>query len=636
MKEIQSEKLKSTENRFAVLPSDHVKIFTSENEISPRDVQTIPEVFDQICEKFSNHNALMFKVKEFGTVAVLASNSVEWFLSYLAAIHAGGIITGIYTQNSPDACHHILESSKANIVVVDNDEQLQKILKIKDKLPNLKAIVQTFPSKISTDEKIYKWQELEMMEIDDEIVEIYQERLSKIKANACCNFIYTSGTTGNPKGVMLSHDNLIWTAHNFFDFCGNFKYAKEVIVSYLPLSHIVAVFIDISIAISLAATVYFADENALKGTLFKTLNEVRPTFFFSVPRVYEKIYENLSKRFNESSGIQSTLLSWARNAALNHHLNEVEGHLGKYIQYLLAKPFLNKIKAALGLDRVETLMIGSAPANKEIFEFFLSLDLKLIDAYGSSESTALITCNPPNGVKFGSTGKALFNTDLKIKDPNENGVGEICCRGRMTFMGYLNDIEKTMEVIDKDFWFNTGDVGYFDDEGFLFITGRTKELIVSSGGENIPYPLIENTVKNECEAISNAFLVGDKKKFLTMLITLKTKMDQNGTPTDELADESLTLMKDLGLNYVSLSEILNAGPDKKVLTAIQSAIDRANEKAISRAQKIQKFAILPNDFSLSTGELSSTLKLKRHFVLKKYKKIIDELYSRIRLNSLKK
>ncbi|KAG5679845.1 hypothetical protein PVAND_009382 [Polypedilum vanderplanki] len=626
MKEIQSEKLKSTENRFAVSLTDHVKIFTSENEISPRDVQTIPEVFDQICEKFSNHNALMFKVKEFGTVAVLASNSVEWFLSYLAAIHAGGIITGIYTTNSPDACHHILESSKANIVVVDNDEQLQKILKIKDKLPNLKAIVQTFPSKISTDEKIYKWQEVEMMEIDDEIVEIYQERLSKIKANACCNIIYTSGTTGNPKGVMLSHDNLVWNAQNFANAHGTFKLGEEIMVTYLPLSHIVGSINDIIAPLLIASTIYFADENALKGTLLKTLTEARPTNFVSIPRVYEKIYENLTKKLNATGVIKGTLISWARNAALNYHLNEIKGQSGSSIKYMLAKPFLNKIKAALGFDRVHTLMVGAAPTSKEIFEFFLSLDLKLFEAYGSSETAAVITCNTSTDMKIGSVGKAPSNIEVKIKDPDENGVGEIYCRGRMTFMGYLNDIEKTMEVIDKDFWFNTGDVGYFDDEEFLFITGRTKELIVSSGGENIPYLLIENTVKNECEAISNAFLVGDKRKFLTMLITLKTKMDQNGAATDELADESLTLMKDLGLNYVSLSEVLNVGPDKKVLTAIQSAIDRANEKAISRAQKVQKFAILPNDFSLSTGELSSTLKLKRHFVLEKYKKIIDEFY----------
>ncbi|KAG5679820.1 hypothetical protein PVAND_009358 [Polypedilum vanderplanki] len=616
MIEIQSEKLKSTENRFAVLPSDHVKIFTSENEISPRDVQTIPEVFDQICEKFSNAITMLY----------VQSQSVEWFLSYLAAIHAGGIITGIYTTNSPDACFHILESSKANIVVVDNDEQLQKILKIKDKLPNLKAIVQTFPSKISTDEKIFKWQEVEMMEIDDEIVEIYKERLSKIKANACCNFIYTSGTTGNPKGVMLSHDNLVWNAYNLVDLVKTFKFGEEVIVSYLPLSHIAGSLADIVFSMLIAATVYFADENALKGTLLKTLTDARPTFFLGVPRVYEKIYENLTKKFNESTGIQSTLLSLARDAALNYHLNEIKGQSGSSIKYMLSKILLNKIKAALGFDRVHTLTIGAAPANPDVFDFFLSLDLKLLEGYGLSETAAGVLCNAPNEIKLGSVGKVPSHNEVKIKDSDQNGVGEICCRGRMTFMGYLNDIEKTMEVIDKDFWFNTGDVGYFDDEGFLFITGRTKELIVSSGGENIPYLLIENTVKNECEAISNAFLVGDKRKFLTMLITLKTKMDQNGAPIDELADESLSLMNDLGLNYVSLSEILNAGPDKKVLAAIQSAIDRANEKAISRAQKVQKFAILPNDFSLSTGELSSTLKLKRHFVLEKYKNIIDEFY----------
>lgn len=425
---------------------------------------------------------------------------------------------------------------------------------------------------------------------------------------------------------MLSHDNLIWNAQNLIDLVETFKYGEEVIVSYLPLSHIAGSIADIIFSMIIAGTVYFADENALKGTLVNTLTDARPTFFLGVPRVYEKIYEKLSKRFNESSGIMSVLLSWARNSALNYHLSEINGQRGSSITYYLAKPFLNKVKAALGFDRVHTFTIGAAATNPDVFEFFLSLDMKLLEGYGLSETTAGAICNAPKEIRLGSVGKVLTKVDVEIKNQDEKGIGEICCRGRMVFMGYLNDIEKTLEAFDKDGWFHTGDLGYLDDEGFLFITGRSKELIVSSGGENIPYLLIENTVKNECEAISNAFLIGDKRKFLTMLITLKTNTDKNGAPTDELADESLTLMKDLGLNYVSLKEILYAGPDKKVLAAIQEAIDRANEKAISRAQRVQKFAILPNDFSLATGELGSTLKLKRHFVLEKYKTVIDEFY----------
>ena len=247
-------------------------------------------------------------------------------------------------------------------------------------------------------------------------------------------------------------------------------------------------------------------------------------------------------------------------------------------------------------------------------------------AFGMSETTGGHSMSNLNQQTFETIGRQLPGGQTKIINPDENGHGEICCKGRHIFMGYLHEKEKTMEAIDDEGWLKTGDVGYIDRDGYIFITGRIKELIITAGGENIPPVAIENLVKSECSAISNSFLVGDKQKFLTMLLTLKTEMDNEGAPKDELAPETLTWLEGMDLKYQKLSEILAAGPDPKVMQALQEAIDRANKNAVSNAQKIQKFAILPQDFSISTGELGPTMKLKRNSVVDKYREIIEKFY----------
>lgn len=214
----------------------------------------------------------------------------------------------------------------------------------------------------------------------------------------------------------------------------------------------------------------------------------------------------------------------------------------------------------------------------ETKKYFLSLDMVITEAYGMSESSACHTVAKPHDPDFESIGRTLPGLETKICNPDENGHGEICKRGRNVFMGYLGSLEKTKEAIDDEGWLRTGDIGYVDKDGYVFITGRIKELIITAGGENIPPVIIENLVKSENSAISNAFLVGDKKKYLTMLITLKTEMDKEGAPLDALAGESLKLMESLGLKYTKMSEIIAAGPDKKVTQAIQEAIDRANKR----------------------------------------------------------
>lgn len=291
----------------------------------------------------------------------------------------------------------------------------------------------------------------------------------------------------------------------------------------------------------------------------------------------------------------------------------------------MAKHVLSKVKQALGFQRCRTFFTGAAPLNEETKKYFLSLDMFIYEGYGMSESTihTLTTMETPS---FNTVGKSLPGTLTKIINVNEDGHGEICMKGRHVFMGYINEPEKTAETIDDERWLHSGDLGYIDDDGYIYITGRIKELIITAGGENIPYIKIENEVKNECNAISNAVLVGDQKKFLTMLLTLKTEMNEDGSPRDELAPETVSWLDSIGLNHKKLSDVLSNQVDEKVMKAIEELINRANSKAISNAQKVQKFAILPHDFTISTGELTPTMKLKRNVVLGKYKEIINKLY----------
>lgn len=253
--------------------------------------------------------------------------------------------------------------------------------------------------------------------------------------------------------------------------------------------------------------------------------------------------------------------------------------------------------------------------------------MPILDVFGMSETTGGHSISTLEAPAFETSGKSMPGTKTKVINVDEKGHGEICAQGRHIFMGYLNDPEKTNEAIDDEGWLRTGDVGYIDKDGYIFITGRIKELIITAGGENIPPVIIENLVKTECPAISNAFLVGDKRKFLTMLVTLKTEMNSDGGPRDELTPEMIKWVEGLGLSYVKLSEILNAGPDPAVVQAIQEAINRANKSSVSNAQKVQKFAILPHDFSIPTGELGPTMKLKRNVVAEKYHDVIEKFYN---------
>lgn len=427
---------------------------------------------------------------------------------------------------------------------------------------------------------------------------------------------------------MLTHDNLVFVARTGCEI-EKMQNAKEILISYLPLSHIAAQVVDIYACLAVAGTMYFAEKDALKGSLAKTIRQVRPTRFLAVPRVYEKMQEKMQEIGANQNFIMRAIGSWAKSVTLQHHVDRMSGKSSNSFQYQLAKKFIiSKVKTAMGFDRCLTFSSGAAPMSNETKKYFMSLDIHIKEMFGMSESSGGHSFAPFDAPNFDTIGKGFPFTFTKIRQSDANGDGELMIKGRHVMMGYLNDVDKTHETIDEDGWMSTGDIGRIDSEGYIYITGRLKEIIITAGGENVPPNHVEMLVKKEIPSISNAFLVGDKKKYLTMLISLKTQMQSDtGAPLDDLAHETILWLDGLNLKHRKLSQILAAGSngDPAVLKAIEDGIERANRKAISNAQRVQKFRLIP-DFSIPTGEFGPTLKVKRNFVNEKYGDLIESMY----------
>lgn len=636
-----------------------VKLRIGDSGVAAELPLTVNQMFAAAADRFSNFTALGWKegeqmktltfkqyyqacrtaaksflklgLERYHGVGILGFNSAEWFIADIGAILAGGFAVGIYTTNSPEACQYVAENSKANIIVVENHKQLQKILQIEDRLPHLKAIIQYKDTLKEKRPNLYSWAEFMELGRDDPDGPL-DAIISSQKPNQCCTLIYTSGTTGQPKGVMLSHDNITWTALSTGKHVQlkDADQSQEVVVSYLPLSHIAAQMVDIWVVMRVGGATYFAQPDALKGSLVNTLKEVRPTAFMGVPRVWEKMQEKMKSVGAKSSAVRRKVAAWAKDVGLQTNLTKMNQNAAAGrapLSYQVAKKLVfKKVRKALGLDRCNKCYTGAAPITKDTLEFFLSLDIPLYELYGMSESTGPHTISKPEAFRLTSCGKEIPGCKTKLHRPDEEGNGEICFWGRHVFMGYLSAPDKTQEAIDEDGWLHSGDLGKHDEGGFLFITGRIKELIITAGGENVPPVPIEDAVKEAVPLISNAMLIGDKRKFLTMLLTIKCQVNtETGDPEDELTPEAVELCRKLGSNATRVSEVAG-GRDRAVHAAIQDGINRVNEKATSNAQRIQKWVVLDRDFSVGGGELGPTMKLKRPVVQKMYKDQIDNFY----------
>lgn len=562
-------------------------------------------------------------LKRFHGVGLLGFNSPEWHISCVACIVAGGLSAGIYTTNSVDATRYVAEHSRANIMVVEDEEQLAKIEAVYDRLPELQTVIQYTGHPRSPG--VLSWQkviEIGRAEPDS----VLTERLEQQSVNQPCALIYTSGTTGNPKGVMLSADNITWTVRQA-KLIYNWRFDEESMVSYLPLSHVAGMFIDIFLSIYGGATVHFADKMALQGTLLKTLVEAKPTLFFGVPRVYEKIQEKMMEVAKQNSGLKKSVAEWAKGACTAHHEAVMAGQAGGGLSYNIAHNTIMKaVKKKLGFENTIGFYSSAAPLSEDVFKYFLSLDMPIEELLGSSETSGPQTASYPGAMRAGMVGKCYPSWEIKIDKPDEHGIGEICTRGRNCCIGYLWDEKKTTELIDAEGWVHSGDLGTYDQDNFLRVGGRSKEIIVTAGGENVaPIPIEENIKVEMKEILSNVMVVGDKRKHLAAIVTLRTQMDKMNQPTDLLHPDVKAWAEENGSEAETVTELLEED-NEDVRLDILEGIQRVNRRAISSAQKVHKFMIAPSDFSLAGGELTPTMKMKRHFIEDKYEKKINQMY----------
>ncbi|XP_025049263.1 long-chain-fatty-acid--CoA ligase ACSBG2-like isoform X3 [Alligator sinensis] len=468
---------------------------------------------------------------------------------------AGGLAVGIYSTSSPEACGYVAVNCAANVVVVEDNAQLSKILQVQKQLPHLKAIVQYRDQLEEKRPNVYMWEEF--MELGRTVPDSQLDSIIRSQCvNHCCTLIYTSGTTGTPKGVMLSHDN---------------------------------------------------------GSLLTTLKEVRPTVFAGVPRVWEKIEEKLKAAFNQSSLGKRKLVEWARGIGLQASYSRLDGDGSVPWGFALADHLLfRKVREELGLQRCTLFLAGAAPTSKDTLEFFMSLHLPIFEMFGLSESSGPHSTCTNETFRIYSCGKELPGCRSRIEQPDAEGIGELCChmvglfcQVRHVFMGYLGMEAATREALDEEGWLHTGDLACRDHDGFLYIVGRIKELVITAGGKNIAPVPIEDAVKKEVPIVSNAVLVGDGRKFLSMLLTLKCQVDpESGAPLDELSPEAVRFCQELGSQATRVSEVLSTR-DPAVYQAIQQGMERVNQRAPSRAHRVQKWALLPRDFSIAGGELGA-------------------------------
>ena len=588
------------------------------------------------CEEFARAITKL-GVPVFGIVNILGFNSPEWFIANCGSILAGSIAAGIYATNLPDACKYITDHSKAKLLVVDGNKQLVKYEKICKDLKNLTTIVvygETPDSAIVANIKkassrvtVMSWSEL-LESGKDASIDI-RERQLQIKPGHCSSLIYTSGTTGNPKAVMISHDNVTWVTQNMVENYVDFN-PEDRLLSYLPLSHIAAQIMDIHGPLISGAQTYFAQPDALKGSLVESLKQMEPTIFFGVPRVWEKIAEKMQGIGRTTTGLKKTLSTYAKGLAAEKNKNAQFGGDGSvpFMYGCMKGVVLSKIHAALGLGKCRACFTAAAPIAPEVIEYFASLDIPLYEVFGQSECTGPHTITVQEQWRVGYCGRPMKGTESMLGTGVEN-KGELCYRGRHIFMGYMYMKDKTKETIDEHGWLHSGDVATFDDNdqedmvkpsGFMKITGRIKELIITAGGENIPPVLIENEMKKAMLAVSNCMVIGDKRKFLGMLVCLKCEVDTDGRPNDKLAADALFVGGQIGSESKTLSA---ATVDPLWIEYINKGVKAANAEATSNAQRVAKWAMIPEDFSEAGGELTPTQKLKRSVTEKKYDTLIN-------------
>ena len=593
------------------------------------EAKTLAEMFQNVVKKHGQKTSLMQKVEgefkgfsyaEFGErvknfalglaslgitqsdrIALISENRPEWAISDFALLSLGATNVPIYPTITAQQIEYILKDSGSRIIIVSNPDLLEKILEIFDNLPALQKVIYMDESQVMKDFMLDFKDVLEMGKTFEKNHSGYFENaVKKVMPDDLCGIIYTSGTTGAPKGVMLSHNNLL----------SNVIAAKQVIrvdetdtfLSFLPLCHSFERMAGHFLAISVGATVAYAESTE---AVADNLGEVKPTLMTSVPRLFEKIYGKVIENAEAGSPIKKKIFWWAVNTGEKYVNAKFAGKIsgGLNFKYNLAtKLVFSKLHQRVG-GNLRFFVSGGAPLPKEIAEFFYKAGILILEGYGLTETSPVIAVNREEKFKFGSVGPAVPGVEVKIADD-----GEVLTRGPHVMKGYYKNPEATAETIDKEGWLYTGDIGILDESGMLFITDRKKNILVTSGGKNVTPATIENLLITS-PYIEQVMVVGDKRNYLTALIvpsfdTLKKYADA------------------IGISYSDVEGLL---ANEKIYATVDGDIQNLTTE-LARFEQIKKFTLLPKEFTIEDGELTPTLKVKRKVVSEKYADVIEKMY----------
>jgi long-chain acyl-CoA synthetase len=534
-------------------------------------------------------------------VALLSENRPEWAIADLATLTAAGVVVPIYGTLPPAQALYILNDSEAKVCFVSTAAQLRKLAEIRGQARHLRHVVRMeaapAPDTLSLDE--LRGRGRDALARDPQAV---RRRAAEARPDDLATLVYTSGTTGDPKGVMLSHRNIVSNVEASRQIFMEFG-PSDVALSFLPLSHIFERMAGYYMMVAAGATIAYAES---VEQVPANMAEVRPTVMCSVPRLYEKMYARINEKVASDPPARQKVFRWALGVGREVFRHAVEksspGPLLKLKHALANRLVFSKVKDRVG-GRLRVFVSGGAPLAREIAEFFGAAGLTILEGYGLTETSPVITCNRPGDFRPGTVGKPIPGVEVKIADD-----GEILTRGPHVMQGYFKKPEATAEAIDAEAWFHTGDVGMFDADGFLVITDRKKDIIVTSGGKNIAPQPIENLLKTNAY-IAEIVMIGNKRHFPAALVIPKFENLEKWA-------------REHGVPFTSREDLV-ARPE---VVELYDRTVRELTAHLAPFEKIKKLALLPREFSLETGELTPKLSVKRRVVEQKYKDVIDRLY----------
>jgi long-chain acyl-CoA synthetase len=536
-------------------------------------------------------------------VAIHSLNRPAWALADMGSQGIGAVTVGVYPTSPAAELAYLLEHSGSKVLIAEDEEQVDKALEVRANLPELERIVVIDPRGVDmSDPGLMTFAELEALGRTQGGATDYAALVGEVDPAKPALIVYTSGTTGPPKGAMLSHANLLAAARNGareFDVSPD-----DEVLSYLPLCHIAERLISVINAIAHGYVVNFGNG---VDDLAADLREVQPTFFLGVPRVWEKLLAGITIRMEDAGWLKGANFRFWMSRGTRLARKRWRGKLGPLgtLEYALAWLLLYRsLRQKIGMSRVRYALSGAAPIAPQVLEFFWALGIPVLEGYGMTENTAQATVTPAEDVRLGKVGVAVHDCELRIGDD-----GEILTRGPGTFLGYFRDPESTARAIDADGWLHTGDIGYLDDDGYLTISDRKKDIIITAGGKNISPSEIENALKVS-PYVREAIVIGDRRKHLVALIGIE--LDTVGSWAQQRRIPFTT--------YADLSS------QPEAVELIGGVVDEVNE-TLAQAEQVKRFALLPKELDHEDGEVTATQKVKRRTIERAYGPMIEGLYA---------